>query len=111
VYSRATTSSMALRPWPCLPAAGLLDLAWLGIVAVGGSLGERGGWLSLGVCLRWSLSQGFKVENAIFGVRQSVGGAEPWRAGETGAIARCSKRGLGISHAALDAYGLKRNIL
>merc|ERR1712230_4865 len=24
VYSRATTSSMALRPWPCLPAVGLL---------------------------------------------------------------------------------------
>lgn len=36
VYSRATTSSMALRPGPCLPAEGLLDLAWFGIVTAGG---------------------------------------------------------------------------
>jgi hypothetical protein len=35
VYSRATTSSMALRPWgPVLPAAALLDLEALGMATV-----------------------------------------------------------------------------
>lgn len=34
VYSLATTSSMALRPWPVLPAAGLLLLVFEDIATV-----------------------------------------------------------------------------
>lgn len=44
VYSRATTSSMALRPWPVLPAAGLLLLVGLvDIALVGGVVVEVSG--------------------------------------------------------------------
>ena len=36
VYSRATTSSMALRPWAGLPVDGLLDLGGMVIIGDGG---------------------------------------------------------------------------
>lgn len=53
VYSRATTSSMALRPAPALPAAGLLDL--------GGIVGDverkeivvAGRWQDCGISLKF----------------------------------------------------------